>query len=72
MIKKSLNSLGNKSFIIDVCLALQTVTKDLEIKKTPCISVTDNKFLENWSNILKDAELTLMHELTEKNKCIYS
>ena len=47
MIKKSLNSLGNKSFIIYVCLALQTVRRDLEIKKTPCISVTDNKFLEN-------------------------
>ena len=71
MIKKSLNSLGNKSFIIDVCLALQTVRRDLEIKKTPCISVTDNKFFKNWSNILKYAELTLMRELTEKNKCIY-
>ena len=78
MIKKSLNSLGKKSSIIntmhflDVCLELQTVTIGLEIKKTPCISVTDNKFLENWRNILKDAELTLMRELTEKDKCIYS
>ena len=78
MIKKSLNSLGKKSSIIntmhflDVCLELQTVTIGLEIKKTPCISVTDNKFLENWRNILKDAELTLMLKLTEKNKCIYS
>ena len=78
MTKKSLNSLGKKSSIIntmhflDVCLELQTVTIGLEIKKTPCISVTDNKFLENWRNILKDAELTLMRELTEMNKCIYS
>ena len=50
---------------LDVCLELQTVTIGLEIKKTPCISVTDNKFLENWGNILKDAELTLMRELKE-------
>ena len=48
------------------------VPKGLEIRKTPCIPVTDNKFLENWTNILKDAELTLMRELIEKNKCIYS
>ena len=37
----------------DVCLELQTVPNSLEIRKTPCIRVTDNKFLE------KDAELTI-------------
>ena len=59
---------------LDVCLELQTVTvpKGLEIMKRSCTRVTDNKFLENWRNILKDVELTLMRELTEKNKCIYS
>ena len=46
-------------------------TKRIKIKKTPCIGVTDNKFLENWRNILKEVELTLMRELTEKNKYIY-
>ena len=77
--KEKLDFLGKKvihyqhhaQFLV-VCLELKTVPKGLEIKKTPCIRVTDNKFLENWRNILKDAELALMRELTEKNKCIYS
>ena len=77
--KEKLELLGKKVIhfqhhaqFLDVCLELQTVPKGLEIRKTPCIRVTENKFLENWRNILKDAELTLMRELTEKNKCIYS
>ena len=77
--KEKLELLGKKvvhfqhhAQFLDVCLELQTVPKGLEIRKTPCIRVTKNKFLENWRNILKDAELTLMRELTEKNKCIYS
>ena len=56
---------------LNVCLELETVS-GLEMKRTPCIPVTDYKFFENCRNILKDAELTLIRELTEKNKCIYS
>ena len=37
----------------------------------PCIGVTDNTFLEGWESILKEAELTLMHVLKEKNNTIY-
>ena len=58
--------------LLDVCLKLQIAPKALEIRKTPYIRVTNNKFLENWRSNLKDVELTLMRELTEKNKCIYS
>ena len=79
MIKKSLSFLEKKVIhyqqhaqFLDVCLELQTVPKGLEAKKTLCIRATDNKILENWRNILKDAELNLVCELTEKNKCIYS
>ena len=32
---------------LDVCLSLQTVPKGLEIKKTPCIRVTDKTILED-------------------------
>ena len=76
---KTFEFLGNKvihyqhhAHFLNVCLSLQTIPKGLQIKKTPCICVTDNTFLEGWKSILKDAELTLMHELKEKNNTIYS
>ena len=56
----------------DVCLELQTVPNSLEIRKTPCIRVTDNNFLENWRNILKDAELTInLNARTNREEQMY-
>ena len=68
--RKTFEFLGKKAIhcqhrahFLDMCISLQTVSKGLQIKKTPFIGVTDNTFLEGWKSILKDAELALMHKL---------
>ena len=54
--KDKLKLLGKKiihyqhhAHFLDVCLTLKVILKELDIKETPCIRVTDNKFMEKWN-----------------------
>ena len=75
--KSKLEYLGKKvihyqhSHFLEVCLNLQTIPKGLQIKKTPCIRTRDNIFMKTWKNTLRNTEMTLMHQLKEKDKAIY-
>ena len=77
--KDKLELLGKKvihyqhhAHFLDVFLTLKVIPKGLEIKKTKCIRVTDNKFMEKWNVTLQNTGMTLMHQLQEKGVVIHA